>query len=58
MRITFGHRGFCMKKRMSNGDETKIDLTADLCVALMSSSWPYRPDDPDQQDGADEAGIR
>jgi len=23
---------------------------------LMSSSWPYRPDDPDEQDRADEAG--
>jgi hypothetical protein len=22
----------------------------------MSSGWPYRPDDPDQQDRADEAG--
>ncbi len=25
-------------------------------LGLMSSSWPYSPDNPDQQDRADEAG--
>ena len=27
-----------------------------LIEPLMSSGWPYDPDDPDQQDCADEAG--